>query len=60
MAIDFSPYGFTAKADASGIDLKVRVFLFDINYHKLPANFHKLLLVSIRVRFRDKGKCAAE
>ena len=60
MAIDFSPYGFTAKADASGIDLKVRVFLFDINYHKLPANFHKLLLVSIRVRLRDKGKCAAE
>ena len=33
MAIDFSPYGFTAKADASCVDLKVRVFLFDINYH---------------------------
>ena len=40
--------------------MAIRVFLFDINYHKLPANFHKLLLVSIRVRLRDKGKCAAE
>ena len=23
--LDFSPFGFTAKADASGVDLKVRV-----------------------------------
>ena len=22
--VDFSPYGFTAKADASGVDLKVQ------------------------------------
>ena len=28
MAIDFSPYGFTAKADASDVDLKVHVFYF--------------------------------
>ena len=51
MVIDFSPYGLTAKADASGVDLKVRglftiihVYFFDTNCHKLPINFHKLLL----------------
>ena len=27
MAIDFSPYGFTAKADASDVDLKVHVLI---------------------------------
>ena len=33
-SLDFSPFGFTAKADASGVDLKVR-----------PANFVCLLAV---------------
>ena len=28
--LDFSPFGFTAKADASGVDLKVRVAQDDI------------------------------
>ena len=32
--LDFSPFGLTAKADASGVDLKVRVAQDDISWRK--------------------------
>ena len=38
--LDFSPFGFTAKADVSGVDLKVRVAQDDrslwVNFYIIP------------------------
>ena len=38
MDIAFGSYGLTAKADASGVDLKVYVKNKNINCRKLPVN----------------------
>ena len=36
--LDFSPFGFTAKADTSGVDLKVRASDLKVRYAQHDTN----------------------